>query len=382
VFVRWWQCRVNVAGRKEHALVQRRPTAVTRRHGLKSVAVAAALAIHAATAGLVVATVFAALSDLPLVLKVVIGAVCLGIALVVAPRPWQQRRAAGWTRSDAPQLFALLDAVASGVGGKTPDRVVVSDVFATALNRRHTLTIGLPLWRALSDGERLAMLAHHLSDPAALDVRRLRLVSAAAQTLQEWLDLSRPSDLEHRVSARRRRRLPLRFSNEFRLSDVLIPFGLSPFYLVVLSIGAVMRLTSLRCGHRAVYAADAVAASAAGSAATRGWLDVVLMGEALEASMSLALRKDAGSDLLAVAKGYPARLPERERARLRRRDTLRAADALGDDPPVGWRWELVPASSAQTSISDVLVAGADVELTRAEPDVRRELRSKLADSTL
>ena len=384
-FARWWRRRVNAATRKEHALVQARPDVIGRRHGLAGVAIASAVAMHLVTLALVAATVIAAMSGLPLVLRVVICAVCIGLAVVVAPRPWRHRRVVGWTRSEAPQLFALLDAVAAAVGGDTPRQVVANDTIATAVTGhrgRRTLTIGLPLWCALDAEERVAMLAHHVSPAAGSDVRHAGVVSAADESLREWRSLSQPSELEHRVTARRRRRLPRRFSSEFRLSDVMVPLGLSPFYLVVFSIGAVLRITSLRSGHRSVYAADVAATEAAGSTATRGWLDVVLMSDAIEASMALALQKDRGADLLAVASRYPAQLPERERQRLRRRNVLRADDLSGDDPPVAWRWDLIRESAPNTAISGALMAGADAELTRAEPDVRRELRTRLVDSTL
>ena len=385
--MRWWQRRLDAAVHAERSSAMSRRDDVGRRHRLVPVVFAAAVAMHLVTIGLVVATVVAAMSGIALVLKIVIGAVCIGIALVVAPRPWPRHRTPpGWSRSDAPQLFALLDAVAASVGGQSPALVVVTDAVATTLvgrGRRRTLSVGLPLWRALTPDERVAMLAHHLSTASSRDIRRSAVVSTARRSLDDWLTLSRPSEMEQRVAARRRRRLPGRFSSDFRLSDALIPIGLAPFYLVVLGIGAVLRLAGLRCGHRAVYAADTAAASVVGSDATCSWLDVLLMADAVEASMALALRQDPGADLLDVAQAHPAHVPERERGRLRRRDELRIEGNGSDEPPLSARWALIAGRTPpKASIDMSLMAGADEELTRAEPDVRRELRTRLVDSGL
>ena len=101
----------------------------------------------------------------------------------VVPRPERpSARAVAVSAPEAPALHALVAEVASAVGSRGPESVVVDTLYATSLvpvgyRGRATLVLGLPQWTALDDDERIAVLAHELGcveparSPAGILVR-------------------------------------------------------------------------------------------------------------------------------------------------------------------------------------------------------------------
>ena len=129
----------------------------------------------AAIAALVTVVVFGAhfaiLLKPALVLLLMVGAILRALWVKADPP-----KGAAVTRAEAPALFAMLDEVRAKVGGPKPDHVLIAPDFNAAIQQRPRLgifgwhrnyvVIGLPLLRALSRDEVMAVVAHeygHLS---------------------------------------------------------------------------------------------------------------------------------------------------------------------------------------------------------------------------
>src|SRR5436305_1493785 len=81
--------------------------------------------------------------------------------------------------------------VARVTGSPTPDLLAVSPRFNASVSRagwrgRRVLTIGLPLWSALGDDQRVAVLGHECGHEVNGDLRSTVLVGSAIASLHTW----------------------------------------------------------------------------------------------------------------------------------------------------------------------------------------------------
>ncbi|WP_214110294.1 M48 family metallopeptidase [Acrocarpospora catenulata] len=95
-----------------------------------------------------------------------LGALLIGIGVLLRPRTARLSPGAEiLSRESAPALYRLADQVAEATGVPRPEAVAVldlglgADFRRTGLDRRPVLTIGVPLWLALSPAQRVALLA-------------------------------------------------------------------------------------------------------------------------------------------------------------------------------------------------------------------------------
>jgi Zn-dependent protease with chaperone function len=105
------------------------------------------------------------------------GGLCLAATRLRLPHPEGRRL----LRSDAPQLFAVIDKIRNKLGAPSIHQVVVNDVFSAAILQaprlgifgwnHNTLVVGLPLMQALSRKEFAAILAHEYAHISRLHGR-------------------------------------------------------------------------------------------------------------------------------------------------------------------------------------------------------------------
>ena len=100
-------------------------------------------------------------------------------------------------RDDVPSLFDLIDRLADHMGAPRIDGIVVTpdlNAFVGKFGRRRMiiLGVGIPLWQAMDERERLSVLAHELAHEINGDPARSFLIGSAEYTLEAWVDMLTP----------------------------------------------------------------------------------------------------------------------------------------------------------------------------------------------
>lgn len=230
---------------------------------------AIASCIHMITAGLVVAAV--AISLLAPALPVVLLSLTLmGIAFFIRPRFGRiPKSSIPVARSDAPELYRLVDQVADEVGARRVDVIAVDHRFnasyaTVGVRRRRVVTIGLPLWNALTAEERISVLAHEMGHGVNGDSRHLLIIGTALRTLERLYVLFQ-RDREWEANA----------PGPIALIGLAVRLGKWMLRLPVAGTYLILSLLTLRAGQRAEYLADRLAASAASPTAAAEALDKI-----------------------------------------------------------------------------------------------------------
>jgi len=376
--VRWWQRRINREERHELEALLARPEIVPPGSPMSGLAFAIAITIQLGTVVVAALAVAVWFTGFAAVLKVVVS-VILGLLVVgVVPVRRRQPRPNGWVRSDAPALFALLDAVGAAIGSRAPDRVVVDAEIQAAVGRLRgeiVLTIGLPLWLLLDDDGRVAVLGHELGHLVNDDIRRRWLIVWSRRSASKWVNLfwPGPSPTQQKMQ---RRRYRIGRSGAGGLAGYIQHLVLAPFFAAALAGASTYRAVLTRAGHRAEYRADRIGALAGGTNGMAGAIDVLWIRDIVAASLRTAARRGDEHPLLDLPR-LVAEVPEQERERLRRRAALRLQRVDDDHPPTAMRAEYIAATPLEpaTRLDGSLVAAADAEVRSALPEVERELRT-------
>ncbi|MFJ1865285.1 M48 family metallopeptidase [Streptomyces sp. NPDC088097] len=334
-----------------------------------------ALLVHAVTLLLVVGGLALVLLGWDTGVQPVIGALLLGLAAALRPRPVRlPKDGQVLHRADAPHLFELVDEVAGAVGTTGVHTVLVNaeynaSVTTYGVRRRRVLTIGLPFWEVLTPQERVALLGHELGHFAHGDIRYGRITGGALHALAVWHYVLAPTPAE---------RLLDRFVNAVTFLPRWVAYGL----LLLLD-----RLT-LRASQRAEYLADASAVRAASPGAAVGLMDRLLVGDAVEAELrrqSVVARMGGGRTGREVREAAEAGLwerlaarvaavPEREYERLRRVSALRGHSVDHTHPPTHARRRHMAAGApvaALVSCDDARAAAVAAELAPSREALAR-----------
>ncbi|MER5504596.1 M48 family metalloprotease [Streptomyces sp. NPDC002766] len=247
---------------------QQRPGRRTRAGVL---AYAIALVVHAVTAALVVSGLWLLVTGWG-GLGVVAGLFLLALAWPLRPRLNRLHSDARvLSRSDAPELYALIDEVAAAVGTRGVDTVVVdtrANASVTQLGlRRRLLTLGLPLWEVLTWQQRIALLGHELGHFTNGDTRHGTVVGTAYRSLMTWYYYLAPT------------RRPT-FTEALVNLVYLVPRQL------VMGLRALLDLLTSRDSQRSEYLADAAAARAASTEAAVGLMDRLLVTDSIGTTLS------------------------------------------------------------------------------------------------
>ncbi|MEV7244437.1 M48 family metallopeptidase [Streptomyces sp. NPDC093248] len=353
-----------------------------RRDASAVAATVLALLVHGVTLALAVLGVWCVVAGWGGV-GVVAGAVLLVLFWALAPRV---RRLPDdrpvLFRSDAPELFALVDEVAHAVGTRSVHAIVVDGSINAAVTTygvrgRRLLVLGMPLWEILTPEERIALLGHELAHYANGDTRNGFVVGTAVRTLALWhhtlQPLPDPSGIELAVNAL-----------------YVLPRLLVRGLLVLL-----VRLTS-RAGTRAEYLADRLAARTASTQAAVDLMDrllitsslaVLLRSEAnraaLGGSRSAREAKARADELWGLLTAFAASVPEHEYERQRRAGARRGHQVDATHPPTHLRracllaGEFLPAVVPPQDHRNERIA---TELAAARTEAaRRLLRDGLVD---
>jgi Zn-dependent protease with chaperone function len=218
-----------------------------------------AAGVHAVTVAVAVLGIWLCLTG-RLVL-VPLGLLALAIVVLLRPRLGKlDPEVELLDRDEAPQLYALCDAVADAIGARHIDQIGLDPDFnayytVVGIRQRRTMVLGTPLWTVLDRQGRVALLGHELGHGANGDNRQGVFVGGALRALVRWYELVRPG----RDSAFAARGNPFAMVAGLLL---LIPQAVigGALYCVIVAFG----LASLRVGQRAEYLADAMAVRAGG----------------------------------------------------------------------------------------------------------------------
>ncbi|GHE37029.1 peptidase, M48 family protein [Streptomyces vinaceus] len=301
-------------------------------------AFALSLLVHGVTVMLVVAGVLLIVLGWDTGVQPVVGALMLGLAVVLRPRPARlPKHAPVLYRADAPRLFELIDEVGAAVGTAGVHAVVVTpganaSVTTYGLRGRRVMELGLGLWEVLAPQERVALLGHELGHFAHGDTRRGLVTHGALRALDTWcyvLARTEPTGLMDR------------FVNAVTFLPRWAAYGL----LVLLD-----HLT-LRASQRAEYLADVSAARAGSTEGTVGLMDRLLIApvigsELRRVSVAAQMRGgQAGREAREAAEhglwerlaAHVAAVPEHEYERLRRVAARRGHQVDSTHPPTHLR---------------------------------------------
>ncbi|MFJ7966095.1 M48 family metallopeptidase [Streptomyces sp. NPDC096324] len=244
-------------------------------------------------------------------------------------------------RADAPELFALVDEIARVAGTRGVDAIAVDNrinasVASYGVRGRRLLTLGLPLWEALTPQQRIALLGHEMGHYVNGDTRHGRVVAAAFRSLITWHYYFEPVDHE-----------PL--DDTGALTLLLNVLYVLP-RLLVRGILTLLDQLTLRATQRAEYLADRVAARTGSTEAALELMDHLLIADSAAvtlrrevnlAALSGPRRTGASADL---TDGLWERLaadlasvPDHERDRQRRAGVLRGHSVDDSHPPTHLR---------------------------------------------
>ena len=265
-----------------------------------------ALLVHALWALLLVTVAALLLSPTWWPLKAVLGLVLGAMAWQVRPRSMPLPAGTVLDRAQVPQLFALIDRVATATGTRAPKRVVV-DVSARMRSGRAGggtyVSVGLPLWSAAEPLARVAALAEQLGRLASRAAASDPLVVSAAQSLTEWQYFFTPQ-AQHRQRLMDSMALsdPLTVAHvrpaagQSWLFEVLLAVVLLPFYVVVTVLRRALVAVAARDQQRADEGGRQTAARLVPEAATV-LSRLSALAQSVQAQMESASRRDPKASL-------------------------------------------------------------------------------------
>lgn len=210
---------------------------------------------------------------MPNVVTVILAVIALFLAYQLRPRLGSFRKLRNVRfRDDAPVLFGLLDQVAAEVGAKPVHGVVTDGSWNASYSsvgwRRHrVVTLGLPLWDALSADQKVAILGHEFAHGVNGDARHGVVVGTSLQTLYRLHSMLLPDPL---LRARLRRRTETATQLGQAIQALLRG--------VIATAFTAQQLISLRASQRAEYLADAISARIASPDNVSSALDAIVTG--------------------------------------------------------------------------------------------------------
>lgn len=307
----------------------------------------------------------------PNVITGIVATFALLLAYELRPRlgSFRKRHDARF-RADAPVLFDLLDQVAAEVGAR-PAHAVIADgrwnasYASVGWWRRRVVTLGLPLWDALSPDQKVALLGHEFAHGVNGDARHGVVVGTSLASLARLYELLYPDPMQR---ARMRAR---RGGGTTEQAGELVQALLRG---VIASLFKAEQLISLRASQRAEYLADAIGARIASPASMAGALDVIMTGHATyefvieqraKRQWHPGRRNADGPELWHELRSAFEDLPENERERRRRVNKYALLQVTETHPPTHLRISV---------LRGLPPGGASVSLTAAQEEkIRGEL---------
>jgi Zn-dependent protease with chaperone function len=313
------------------------------------------------------------LVTMPSLVTVILAITALLLGIELRPRlgSWRKQKNVKYQK-DAPELFGLLDQIATGIGAKPVHGVIVdarwnASYEAVGWRRRRVVTLGLPLWDALSADQRIAVLGHEFAHGVNGDARHGAIVGTSLGTLARLQSALRPG------------------RRAFRRTRFALPEELARMIQSLLSslVGCVLKgqhLLSLRAGQRAEYLADALAAQVASPASMADALDTMLTGRDTY-SFVIGRRRFPNGDtnFWTQLRRALADVPDGEKERRRRRSARQRLRVTVTHPPVHLRVKMLRDLPAGERLVSVSAAQEEKIRAELEPDYARVARG-IADA--
>ncbi len=335
----------------------------------------AALA-YAIVAAFLLAGVASIVLGFPNVFALIIGALLVGMAVMLRPRFGKPPDEDLVWRADGAALYELADEVADALETPRVDMLVVDGEYNASwailgLRRRRVLTLGLPLLTALGPQERVALLAHELAHGRNGDARRGFFVGSAVRALADLYWIVAPEDMPEG---------PSWALGIFDRAANWVFYVLSrPFWwLLMLELHLL-----LRDSQRAEYLADALAARVAGTEAAVALSEKWLLESTFRGVVQHAARAGDDSDLFEELAAAVVEVPDRERERRRLVARLEGARLDATHPPTAKRIELLekrPRQEPRVSLSPERSALIDAELGSRRRAIQQDLVDEYRDS--
>jgi Zn-dependent protease with chaperone function len=307
------------------------------------------------------------------------GVLMIVLTIVTRPRV-QPAPEHALTRADAPELYRLVDDIATELGA--PRVAVIGAVgdwnaatYRFGLRQRTAIVIGLPYWHALADQERVAVLAHEVAHTVNGDTTRGIIQGNAGLMLWHWAFMTEPDDI---VDA----------------SGGLIALASVPANLAMLGLS--MALAGLSEGLfalgfptrlRAELYADRLGAGVAGRDAILGLQSSLYLDAAYERALAaVTIRKPPAADLYDELLVQVAATPASELERLRRKERADPFTFDQTHPPTPEREAMTRRLPTDRPPRIVMtaerMAAIDAELATVRPAVTRELIAEYRDAVL
>ncbi|MEE1782786.1 M48 family metallopeptidase [Streptomyces sp. SP17BM10] len=324
-----------------------------------------------------------------------LGAVALAAVVLLRPRlgrvPNDETVLA---RSAAPALYGLADRVAAEVGSPPVHVIRLTEEFNASfalvgLRRRPVLTIGLPLWQALDDPQRIALLGHEFGHRVNGDHRRGLWLSSAIGALAHWYGMARPRGGWGEGGMRLL----------FQLAELLSNAVMNTIAWVLWQLLLLLDRLTARAGQEAEYRADALAAHAGSTEAARGMLESLLLEGAANTVITRLRADHQNRRPRVVRRGtghtddqatttpdalwdrlreHLTGLPPTERERLRRRSTHARFAVDTTHPPTHLRIALLDKAPALPAAVTITTAESTAIATELAPHRTRIARMLLA----
>jgi Zn-dependent protease with chaperone function len=315
------------------------------------------------------------LVTMPNVVTVMLAILAFLLGLELRPRlgSWRKQRDVKY-RKDAPELFGLLDQIAAGVGAKRVHGLIVNASWnasyqAVGWRRRRVVTLGLPLWDALSPDQRVAVLGHEFAHGVNGDARHGAIVGASLGTLVRLQSMLRPG--RRTLGGTRRATV----SEMVALSEMVARIMQALLCSIVGGVLNVQYLVSRRASQRAEYLADALAARVASPTSTADMLDILLTGDGTYSFVVERRRfTNRDTDFWTQLRSALADIPEGEKERRRRRGARERLRLTDTHPPVHLRVKVLRGLPAGEPLVSVSAAQADKIRAELEPDYARVAR--------
>jgi hypothetical protein len=304
--------------------------------------------------------------------RIFLGALAVLIAFLVQPF-WHRRKkpkSKPLTKDTAPALFELVDQVASNMGCKGLDGIRVNADFNASIGHTRSegwvMTIGLALWSTLSRQQRVALIGHELGHQLNHDQRRSMLVHGAAVSLAQWSYLLNP----------RGRITPI--SGLAAMAEWLVMLLLLPICAAAATLAWIVHLLGCRQGLAAEYYADILGSKVAGTDATVGMLERLLLGEQCYRHLMHTAQFNKSANPWSEVANYAAAIPANELERQRRLGRLRLPAIDSSHPASQLRADLIrelPYQTAKVALDAGHEAAIDRELAGATDAATAWLRS-------
>jgi Zn-dependent protease with chaperone function len=257
-------------------------------------------------------------------------------------------------RAKTPALVTVIDEIAMALDTRPPDVIRVDATFNASASpaglRSRVLTVGAPMWAALSPQSRVALLTHELGHFAHRDVLHGRYVWVAYQTLAAWEETFTPA--YGLVSTRGHRPI---------LATVLT----WPLRMLIRSYLRVFSWVGAASKRRQELYADLAAVEVAGSAGTVDMLERMLLEDIAEVAANRAAVDPARPDLSAAISERMRTITDTERAWARTQGATERSSVDSTHPPTIDRIRLIesiPPSPPGLVLDDTRARAIDAEL--------------------